>query len=84
MQRYIRGLDNGKLIQFIRFTTASDVLITNKLEVTFTKFECAACRPIAHTCGPLLELPSTYCNFVELREQFNNILEKDIWEMDIV
>lgn len=84
MQRYIRGLDNGKLIQFIRFTTASDVLITNKLEVTFTKFECAACRPIAHTCGPLLELPSTYSNFVELREQFNNILEKDIWEMDIV
>ena len=84
LQRYIRGLDNGKLIQFLRFTTASDVLITNKLEVTFTKFEGAACRPIALTCGPLLELPSTYSNFVELREQFNNILEKDMWEMDIM
>ena len=84
LQHYIRGLDNGKLIQFPRFTTASDVLITNKLEVTFTKFEGAACRPIALTCGPLLELPSTYSNFVELREQFNNILEKDMWEMDIM
>lgn len=57
-------------------------MITNKLEVTFTKFEGAACRPIAHTCGPFLELPSTYSNFDELREQFNNILEKDMWEMD--
>ena len=84
LQRYIGGLDNGKLIQFLRFTTASDVLIANKLEVTFTKFEGAACRPIAHTCGPLLEVPSIYSNFVELREQFNNILEKDIWEMDIM
>ena len=48
LQNYIRRLDNGKLIQFLRFTTASDVLITNKLEVAFTKFEGAACRPIAH------------------------------------
>ena len=67
LQRYIGGLDNGKLIQLLRSSTASDVLITNKLEVTFMKFEGAACRPIAHTCGPLLELPSTYSNFVELR-----------------
>ena len=43
-QRYIRALDNAKLIQFLRFTTASDALITNKIEVTFTKLEVAACR----------------------------------------
>ena len=46
------------------------MLITNKLEVAFTKLEGVGCRPIAHTCGPVLELPSTYANFVELREQF--------------
>ncbi|XP_022806613.1 uncharacterized protein LOC111343696 [Stylophora pistillata] len=28
LQRYIRGLDNAKLIQFLRLTTASDVVIT--------------------------------------------------------
>ena len=84
LQRYIRGLDNTKLIQFLRFTTASDILITSKLEVAFTKLEGVGCRPIAHTCGPVLELPSTYANFVELREQFNNILDKDTWEMDIM
>ena len=76
LQRYIRGLDNAKLIQFLRFTTASVVLITNKIEVSFTRLEGASFRPIAQTCGPLLELPSTYSNFVELRQQFNNILEK--------
>ena len=48
LQHYIRGLDNEKLIQFLRFTTASDALSTNKLEVTFTKLEGAACKPIAH------------------------------------
>ena len=84
LQRYIRGLDNAKLIQFLRFTTASDILMTCKLEVAFTKLEGVGCRPIAHTCGPVLDLPSTYANFVELREQFNNILDKDTWEMDIM
>lgn len=84
LQRYIRGLDRAKLSQFLRFTTASDVLSTGKINVSFTKLEGASSRPIAHTCGPLLELPSTYSNFVELREQFHNILNKDSWEMDIV
>ena len=78
LQRYIRGLDNAKLIQFLRFKTASDVLITNKIEVSFTRLEGASSRPIAHTYGPLLKLPSTFSNFVEVRQQFNNILEKKV------
>ena len=84
LQHYIRGLDNTKLIQFLRFTTASDILVTSKLEVAFSKLEGVGCTPIAHTCGPVLEIPSTYANFVELMEQFNNILDKDTWEMDIM
>ena len=84
LQRYVRGLDNTKLIQFLRLTTASDILTTSKLEAAFTKLEGVGCRPIGHTCGPVLELPSTYVNFVEVTEQFNNILDKDTWEMDIM
>ena len=41
-------------------------------------------RPIAYTCGPLLEIPSTHANFVELRENVMNILNRDNWEMDII
>ena len=48
------------------------------------KSEGLALRPIARTCGPVLELPSTYTNFVELREEFTNIMNKDKWEIDIV
>ena len=33
-------------------------------------------RSIAHTCGPLLEIPSTYANYVDLREDFMNILNR--------
>ena len=84
LQRYVRGLDNTKLIQFLRFTTVSDILTTTKLEVAFTKLEGVGCRPIAHTCGPVSELLSTYSNFFEVREQFNNILDKNNWEMDIM
>jgi len=84
LQRFVRGLDLPKLVQFQRFTTAMDIMGTRKLLVTFTKSEGFCSRPIAHTCGPVLELPSSYANFVELREEFTNILNRDEWEMDIM
>lgn len=55
-----------------------------KLEVTCIKSDGLASRPIAHTCGPVLELPSTYTNYVELREEFANLLNNAKWEIDIV
>ena len=84
LQRFVRGLEMPKLLQFLRFTTAMDIMIDKKIEVTFIKCEGLSARPIAHTCGPLLEIPSTYANYVELREDFMNILNRDNWEMDII
>eukprot|EP00112_Aurelia_sp_Birch-Aquarium-sp1_P003341 Seg13725.1 transcript_id=Seg13725.1/GoldUCD/mRNA.D3Y31 product="hypothetical protein" protein_id=Seg13725.1/GoldUCD/D3Y31 len=85
LQRFVRGLDAGKLVKFLLFTTATDVMMEDKLEVIFTRNEGLSSRPIAHTCGPVLELPSTYSNYVELREEFTNILNKENgWEMDIL
>ncbi|KXJ21767.1 hypothetical protein AC249_AIPGENE15187 [Exaiptasia diaphana] len=84
LQRFIRRLEMPKLVQFLRFTTTMDIMGRNKLQVTFIKSEGFGSRPIAHTCGLVLELPSTYTNFVELREEFTNILNRDKWEMDIV
>lgn len=59
LQRFVRGLEMPKLLQFLRFTTAMDVMIDKKIEVAFIKCEGLRSRPIAHTCGPLLEIPST-------------------------
>lgn len=84
LQQYVRGLDGNKVLQFLRFVTATDILISGKIQVTFIKSEGAARRPIAHTCGPVLEIPSTYSNYCEFREEFNNILDQDSWEIDIV
>ncbi len=85
LQRYIRGLDSKAMLQFLRFTTAMDILVDDiKLEISFTQSEGLVSRPIAHTCGPLHELPSTYTNFVDLRKEFNNILVKDDWNMHIM
>lgn len=55
-----------------------------KIEVGYIKCEGLALRPIAQTCGPLLEIPSTYANYVEFREDFTNIFNRNNWEMDIV
>ena len=75
----------ANLVKFLRFTTAMDTMGSQKLQVTFTKSEGFASRPIAHTCTLVLELPSTYNNFVELREEFTNILDQmGRWEFDIV
>ena len=41
----------------------------------------AAHRPIRHTCGYTLELPSTYANFCELREEFSDILSADSFKL---
>ncbi len=38
LQRFIRGLDMSKLIQFLRFTTAMDIIVGKKLEVTIVSY----------------------------------------------
>ena len=84
LKRLIKGLDEAKLTKFLRFKTASDVLVTDRLTITFTNSEGLQRRPIAHTCGYTLEVPTKYASFCELREEFMAILNSDSWEMNIV
>ena len=56
LQRYIRGLDKSQLIKFLRFTTGSDIIAVDKITVDFIKSDGMQRRPIARTCGPILEL----------------------------
>lgn len=87
LKRFTRGLDEAKLATLLRFTTASDVLVTDTLAISFTNFtnkEGLQRRPIAHTCGFTLEVPGTYSNFCELREEFMAILNSDSWKINLV
>ena len=73
-----RGLDETKLTKFfLRFTTASGVLVTDRLTISFTNVEGLKRRPITHTCSYTLDVASTYANFCELREEFMAILKSD-------
>ncbi|GAA6091618.1 uncharacterized protein LOC113078290, partial [Tachysurus ichikawai] len=47
--------------------TGSDVICVEDIQVIFTPLEGLSRRPIAHTCGPTLELPSTYNSYPDLR-----------------
>ena len=81
----VKGLDVSLLKKFLIFCTGSDIINVSKIEITFTMPESEYARqPVAHTCGPVLELPCTYHNFPELRSEFSNILKCSYWEMDIV
>ena len=38
---------------------------------------------MANTCGPSLELRSTYEKFAEFRQEMNSIIDSEFWEMNI-
>ena len=67
------------------FLIGAEILVAEAINVTSKKNESKFTRrPIAHTCGSCLELPSTYSNFCELREDFLDILKNSAWEIDLV
>ena len=79
-KKYVKSLDKPMLKHLLEFLTASHLLIVDEIKVSFTKNDSTfARRPIAYTCGPCLELPSTYSNLCEVREEFTPILKKSTW-----
>ncbi|XP_076876894.1 uncharacterized protein LOC143526112 isoform X2 [Brachyhypopomus gauderio] len=74
LKQYIRGLDDIGLRRMLRFMTGSDVVCVDKIDIMFTSADGLARRPVAHTCGPVLELPWTYASYPELRTEFDSIL----------
>lgn len=82
--RYVRSVDQRKLEIFLRFCTGSTVLCKDTIEVTFNRLCGLSRRPVAHTCGAVLELPCTYSSYPELRKELDNVLSGDCFAMDIV
>lgn len=82
--RYVRSIDQRKLETFLRFCTGSTVLCENTIELTFNRLSGLSRRPVAYTCGAVLELPCTYSSYPEFRQEFDNLLCGDCFTMDIV
>lgn len=73
LKRYLKSLERN-ISTFLRFVTGSDILSCSTIKVTFSSLDGLSRRPVAHTCGPVLEIPSTYQSYNELVEEFSCIL----------
>ena len=77
LQQYVRSQNPEALAKLLHFLTGTDVMCVSKIDVEFTQTGGLGRRPIAHTCGPLLQLPATYSAYRELRQEFDGILQGD-------
>lgn len=78
LKKSIRSLDDKSLQSFLKFTTGCCTMMDQGLTISFLTVDGLGRRPVAHTCGPLLEVPSTYQSYPELAEEFTSILS-DNW-----
>ena len=53
----------------MKYCTGSDVILVDKIAVEFVGCSAIARQPIVHTCAPMIELPSSYTNYCEFREE---------------
>ena len=74
LKRFVKSLEGHALGKFLHFCTGSDVITCDSITVTFSTPSGLERRPIAHTCAPLIELPSTYESYLALAEEFQNIM----------
>lgn len=74
LKRYIKSLDDNMLAGFLQFITGSDIITVERIQVSFNANEGITRGIVAHTCGPVLELSSTYQTYNELSEELSNTL----------
>lgn len=84
LQCYVKNADQAKAEKILRFCTGSSVICVDKIMVCFNVETGLNRRPVAHTCGATLEVPSTYSSYPEFRTEFDNILSSNYLEMDII
>lgn len=76
LKRYVKSSDQRKCEQLLRFCTASATIVVEKIAVSFFKSVSLEPLPIAHTCGAVLEMPSSgYPTFNSLKTIMDALLE---------
>lgn len=85
LKKFVKSLEGKALSMFLRFCTGSDVITCDSIRISFSSLEGLQRRPVARTCTPMLELPTSYDSFPALSEEFTNIMkESQAWSFDIV
>ena len=81
---YLRNTDVQQLCLFLRFCTGSDLFLGKNIIVEFTQIQGLQRRPVAHTCGCVLELSVHYDNYPDFSSEMNKVLSSNVWVMDII
>lgn len=89
LKGYIRETENTKMLRtFLRFITASDLMLYNSegkfftIQVKIVDMEGISRRPIAHTCGKVLDIPKAYESYTVFRSEMNAVLTSSVLGMD--
>ena len=84
--QFVGDMENAEVRQFLRFTTGSSVLTAQQIFVSFNSLSGLGRRPIAHTCGCTIELPSTYTSYIDFEQEFKAVLADNeySWQMDAI
>ena len=74
LKRWIKGRSMNDLRHFLRISTGSDILLVEEISISFTSSTGTGRTPVFHTCGAVIELPSTYNDFGEFREEWCSLM----------
>jgi len=85
LKRFVKSLDDNLVSVFLQYVTGSNIIAVDSIEVAFSEESGKTRRPVAHTCAPLLVIPSTCQSYNELSEEFSNIFRREAaWSFYIV
>lgn len=83
--QFIGNLNPDELRLLLRFITGSSVVLAEKIDVAFNRTSGATRFPFAHTCSPVIDLPSTYATYPDFEHDFRCILSNEhSWLMDSI
>lgn len=72
LRRYLKKVDSGMLGRFLRFCTATTIVIPgSRIKVRFKTMPFLAARPMARTCFQVLTFPRNYPTYHQLKENLD-------------
>lgn len=80
---FIGALNDEDLQKFLQFVTGQNCVPKHNITVQFSNLSGAERRPVAHTCGYLIEIPETYDNYEDFEQEFRTLLQSDILRFDV-
>ena len=84
LERYLKGSSNKILAKFLRFCTATDVLLPDRgISVRTEVMPLVAIRPKSYTCFRRLTLPRHYQSYSQMRNNLDFYLRDcSVWDLN--